>query len=151
MKAYKAGQPLPSISDAEAKRLYEQNKQNGKLPNTTQLETVHVPEEESDSSEDSSSDEDETQPAKSPSPVPAAKKQRVGKDATKKKPVVAERAPVLDPALRSLEKRKGGKKASKAAEVAAEAKKAAAEAAAPPAKAEEKQKKKKRRSAATDA
>lgn len=151
MKAYKAGQTLPVISDGDAKRLYEQNKQAGTLPGTTQLETAHVAEEESDSSEDTSSDEELDEPAKAPSPVPAAKKQRVGKEAAKKKSAVAEPEPVLDPALRSPEKKKGGKKTSKAAEVAAEAKKAAAEAAAPPPKADEKQKKKKRKSGMTDA
>lgn len=150
MKAYKAGQTLPVISDGEAKRLYEQNKQAGTLPSTTQSETVHVAEEESDSSEDTSSEEELDEPAKAPSPVPAAKKQRVGKEATKKKPAVIEPEPVLDPALRSPEKKKGGKKTSKAAEVAAEARKAAAEAAAPPPKADEKQKKKKRKSGVTD-
>lgn len=84
-KAYKAGLPLPEISDAEAKRLYEQNKQTGQVPNTTQLETSHVPEEESDTSSDTSSDESSPEPA----PAPPAKKQKAGKESKKRQAAVS--------------------------------------------------------------
>ncbi|KAG8533818.1 uncharacterized protein KY384_001559 [Bacidia gigantensis] len=151
MKAYKAGLPLPEIDEAEAKRLYLQNKQTGKIPDTTNIETQHAPvaEENTETSEDSSSDE-ESEPLKEPSPPPATKKQKVGKEAAKRKAAAPEPEPVLDPALRGPEKKKPGKRGSKATE-AAESKKAAAELAAPPPKTEEKSKKKKqRKSTATD-
>ena len=149
VKAYKAGQPLPEISDAQAKQLYEHNKQSGKIPNASQLETAHVSDDPSDTSEDSSSDDDESpEPVKKPSPVPVAKRQKASKE-SKRKTAAIEPDPVLDPALRSPEKKKIGKKSAKAADGAAETKKAAAAVANTPSKAE-KQKKRKRKSGASE-
>ncbi|KAL9132036.1 MAG: hypothetical protein Q9217_000164 [Psora testacea] len=148
MKAYKAKQPLPEISDAQAKQFYEQNKKSGKIPNPAQLETVHAPEVDSDTSDDSSSDEETPEPVKAPSPAPITKKQKVSKDA-KRKAAAAEPDPVLDPALRSPEKKKGAKKSAKALGETAEIKKWIGEAASSPPKSE-KQKKKKRKSGVAD-
>ena len=46
MKAYKAGQPIPQISDAEATKLYEATKKEGELPKPADLDPGHVEEED---------------------------------------------------------------------------------------------------------
>ena len=148
MKAYKAGLPVPEISDEEAKLLYEANKDSTHAVTPPPIDTTAAAAEDvTDSSDDTTSSDDES-PApvvKEPSPVPA-KKQRVGKDASKKKLLAAEPEPVLDPLLRATEKKKPGKKAKAPA---AEAIKPEASVVSPP-KTGEKQKKKKRKSAAAE-
>ncbi|KAL9099878.1 MAG: hypothetical protein Q9163_004684 [Psora crenata] len=148
-KAYRAKQPLPDISDAQAKHLYEQAKKSAKIQSPTPVKSGHTSEEDSDTSDDGSSDDESPEPEKSPSPAPAAKKQKLSKAARKKAALAAEPDPILDPALRSPVTKRTSKKSAKAAEEAPVAKKAVTEAASPPAKSE-KQKKKKRKSAATD-
>lgn len=112
MKAYKEGLPIPEISDAEAKRLYEQSKPSGGDLGVGQAVSAQLPtdDEASDDSDDTSTDNDTPEPPKAPSPVPVSKKQKAAKEASKRKNLAAEPDPVLDPALRSPEKKKPGKK-----------------------------------------
>lgn len=78
--AYKAGKPIPEISDAEAKKLYETTKKDGKIPAPADLDPGHIDEEdESDSS--TTSDEDSPEPVKAPSP----KRKKTAKSAAEKK------------------------------------------------------------------
>lgn len=151
MKAYKAGLPVPEISDVEAKLLYEASKDSANNALSPPADTVAdvTGETGSDSSTVSSSSEDES-PApvlKEPSPVPT-KKQKASKDASKKKALAAEPEPILDPLLRATEKKKSSKKAKTSAP-AVEAVRPEPPAVSMP-KASEKQKKKKRKNAASE-
>ena len=151
MKAYKEGLPIPEISDADAKRLYEQTKSSGGDVGTAQIVSANAPtdDEGSEASDDTSSGNDSPEPIKAPSPVPASKKQKTAKEASKRKQLAAEPEPVLDPALRSPEKKKPGKKGRGNETV--DVKGASTEIpAAQSSKAGEKQKKKKRKSGPND-
>ncbi|KAL8819929.1 MAG: hypothetical protein Q9191_007625 [Dirinaria sp. TL-2023a] len=170
MKEYKAGRPIPEISEAEAKELLEEMKKRGEIKSEAPLD-VGGPTEASDGSDtssDTSSSEDESpEPAKEPSPPkspPRASKRRKGAAAEKKpspvKPTPAKEAePTASPtANKSPEvekKKKGSKKKDSKAVQEAEAKSAPAVAAAsspPKSTTQEKPKKtrKKRKSEAVD-
>lgn len=150
-KAYKGGQPLPVISDEEAKQLLEQSKKASKKDNPAVTEAGHVSEEDvSETSDETSSDEETPEPPKAPSPVPVAKKQKVAKETSKKKAATAKQAaaeaekevaPVVESAKK--EKKASKKKDAKGGDDAAEARKeVAAEPASSPVKGTKEQKKK---------
>ena len=107
MKAYKAGQPIPQISDAEATKLYEATKKEGKLPKPADLDPGHV--EEEDSSSDSSSEDESPEPViKAPPP----KKSKSEKKSSSTKPTPAKEAEPAVPerSSKSPEKKKKGSK-----------------------------------------
>ncbi|KAF6234885.1 hypothetical protein HO173_006815 [Letharia columbiana] len=90
--AYKAGKPIPEISDAEAKKLYETTKKDGKILAPADLDPGHIDEEdESDSS--TTSDEDSPEPVKAPSP----KRKKTAKNSVEKKPPSAKQTPAKAP------------------------------------------------------
>jgi len=121
MKAYKAGQPIPQISDAEATKLYEATKKEGKLPKPADLDPGHV--EEEDSSSDSSSEDESPEPIK----VPPPKKSKSDKKSSSTKPTPAKEAEPAIPerSSKSPEKKKKGskKKDARVADDVAESKK----------------------------
>lgn len=105
--AYKAGKPIPEISDAEAKKLYEDTKKDGKIPAPADLDPGHI-EEEDTSDSTTTSDEDSPEPIKTPSPSPKRKKT---KNTVEKKPASSKQTPakafqpvVVEPISQSLEK-----------------------------------------------
>lgn len=105
--AYKAGKPIPEISDAEAKKLYEDTKKDGKIPAPADLDPGHIEEEDSSDST-TTSDEDSPEPIKTPSPSPKRKKT---KNTVEKKPASSKQTPakafqpvVVEPISQSLEK-----------------------------------------------
>ncbi len=110
--AYKAGKPIPEISDAEAKKLYETTKKDGKIPAPADLDPGHIDEEdESDSS--TTSDEESPEPVKAPSP----KRKKTAKNAVEKKASSAKQTPakapepvVVEPISQSPEKTSPEKK-----------------------------------------
>ena len=125
VKAYKAGLPIPEISDAEAKRLYEEQKRVGIIHEPTPNDIGHKEEQlDSETSDDdvsSSSDEESPEPLKVPSPPksPRSSKRRKGmKDVTDRyasitKPIaVKEVQPVATPEVGRISKspEKGRKK-----------------------------------------
>lgn len=90
--AYKAGKPIPEISDAEAKKLYETTKKDGKIPATADLDPGHIDEEdESDSS--TTSEEDSPEPVKAPSP----KRKKTAKNTAERKAPSAKQTPAKAP------------------------------------------------------
>lgn len=111
-EAYKAGKPIPEISDAEAKKLYEDTKKDGKIPAPADLDPGHIDEEHtSDSS--TTSDEDSPEPVKAPSP----KRKKTTKNTMEKKPPVTKQTPakalesvVVEPISQSPEKTASDKK-----------------------------------------
>ncbi|KAL2054828.1 hypothetical protein ABVK25_005132 [Lepraria finkii] len=107
MKAYKAGQPIPQINDADAKKLYENTKKDGKLPKPAELDPGHVEEEETSTSDSSSSDE-EPEPVKAPPP----KKSKTEKksSSSKQTPAKESEPAVLERSSKSPEKKKKGSK-----------------------------------------
>ncbi|KAL9066744.1 MAG: hypothetical protein Q9161_007333 [Pseudevernia consocians] len=90
--AYKAGKPIPEISDAEAKKLYETTKKDGKIPAPADLDPGHIDEEE-DSDSSTTSDEDSPEPVKAPSP----KRKKTAKNTAEKKPPSAKQTPAKAP------------------------------------------------------
>ena len=108
MKAYKAGLPIPEISEAEAERLYEEQKSVGHLQKPS---AIAAAEDTGISDADSSSDESEQ---RSRSPVKAAsprssKRRKTTKDGVEKgtppvrsvpvKEIEKHRAPIESPAV----------------------------------------------------
>lgn len=110
--AYKAGKPIPEISDAEAKKLYETTKKDGNIVAPADLDPGHIDEEDgSDSS--TSSDEESPEPVKAPSP----KRKKTAKSTAEKKLASAKQTPakalepvVAGPASQSPEKTLSEKK-----------------------------------------
>lgn len=84
VKAYKAGLPIPEITDEEAKKLYEEQKKVGIILEPPQDDVEHMEEhldsETSDADVSSSSDEQTPEPPKVPSPPksPRSSKRRKG-------------------------------------------------------------------------
>ena len=107
MKAYKAGQPIPQISDAEATKLYEATKKEGKLPKPADLDPGHVDEEESSS--DSSSEDESPEPVVK-APPPKKSKTEKKSSATKPPPAKEAEPAVLERSSKSPEKKKKGSK-----------------------------------------
>lgn len=79
--AYKAGKPIPEISDAEAKKIYETTNKDGKIPAPADLDPGHS-EEEDETDSSTTSDEESPEPVKAPSP----KRKKSAKNAEKKAP-----------------------------------------------------------------
>ena len=110
--AYKASKPIPEISDAEAKKLYEDTKKDGKIPAPADLDLGHIDEEDtSDSS--TSSEEDSPEPVKAPSP----KRKKTTKNTTEKKPPSTKQTPakaaepvIVEPTSQSPDKTSTEKK-----------------------------------------
>ncbi|KAK4696380.1 transcriptional regulator HMO1, partial [Lecanoromycetidae sp. Uapishka_2] len=147
-KAYKAGQPIPQISDAEATKLYENTKKDGALPKPADLDPGHGEEEDgTDSSEDTSSDES-PEPIK---PPPAKRSKKEEKKSAKSTPAKEPEPVIPERHSKSPEKKKkkGSKKEAKAVESEAE-KEVVAEATSAPQE-KPKTKGRKRKSAAADA
>ena len=121
MKAYKAGQPIPQISDIEATKLYETTKKDGKLPKPAELDPGHV--EEEDSTSDSSSEDESPEPVKAPPP----KKSKAEKKSslTKATPAKEVEPAVPERSSKSPEKKKKSskKKDAKAVDEVFESKK----------------------------
>jgi hypothetical protein len=79
VKAYKAGRPIPEISDTEAEKLYEEAKKAGLMEGFEEIED-HI---ETESSVSTSSKEDSVEPPKALSPPKSprtSKRRRSGKD-----------------------------------------------------------------------
>lgn len=70
VKAYKAGEPIPEISDSEAKRLYEEQKKVGIIhePSHDDLGQSEEHIDSASSSSSSSEDEESPEPPRAPSP-----------------------------------------------------------------------------------
>lgn len=120
VKAYKAGKPIPVISDSEAKALYDEQKRIGIAhdPSHDDLEQIneHL---ETETSDTSSSEEETPEPLKAPSPPSSrlSKRRKILKEPEKKsspiKPaVVQETEPTMNSALDQMQKfaEKGTKK-----------------------------------------
>ncbi len=87
VKAYKAGRPIPEISDTEAKKLYEDERNVGLAPEQLHRE-LEAPT-DLETSLPSSSDEDTPEPPKAPSPPKSprsSKRRKSGKDPNVKMP-----------------------------------------------------------------
>lgn len=88
VKAYKAGEPIPEISDTEAKKLFDKEKNNGsiteRLLSHAELEQTedHL---ESESSISTSSEEPPVSP-KDPSPPRSSKRRKIDRDQPVKQP-----------------------------------------------------------------
>ncbi|MCJ1273058.1 hypothetical protein MMC21_000847 [Puttea exsequens] len=149
-KAYKAGLPIPQISDDEAVRLYESLNPDGKLHKPVEIDPALVADaDESSSSEDTSSEDSPPPPVKAPAP----KKAKIEK---KSKPpaTIPEPAPVIpEHSSKSPEKKKKShkKKDTRATDDAAESKKETVTEVASPSLEKPKNKGRKRKSAAADA
>lgn len=104
VQAYKEGRPIPEISDAEAKKLYDEQLKAGNVKSEVPLDpSPAAAEDESGSSGDSETSSDESpEPAKEPSPPkspPRSSKRRKGAAAEKKSlPVKQTPAKQLEPA-----------------------------------------------------
>jgi len=133
VQAYKAGRPIPEISDPEAKKLYDEQLKAGTMKSEAPLDPSPAEaEDESGSSDDTESSDDESpEPAKEPSPPkspPRASKRRKGAASENKsspvkqtpiKQVEPASSPEADRAIKSPEaekKKKGTKKSTKATE-----------------------------------
>lgn len=100
VKAYKAGKPIPEISDSEAKKLYEEQKKVGIIhePPHDDLgqSEEHLDSESSNSS--SSEDEGSPEPPRAPSPPSPrlSKRRKATKDSSGKKPSLTKQIPVRE-------------------------------------------------------
>lgn len=88
MKAYKAGKPIPEISDTEAKKLFDNKRKNGLTTERLLSEAELEPHEDPLESESSVSTSSEEPPvsAKPPSPPRSSKRRRNDRDQPVKKP-----------------------------------------------------------------
>ena len=110
VKAYKAGEPVPEISDAEAKRMYDEQSKNGVITEEAPVPAPVVFEH----TEDPAEEDDEEEEAEAPPPPPkspAAKKRKTGKESATK---VAESPVEPKPEVKTPAKEK--KKTKKAAD-----------------------------------
>lgn len=88
MKAYKAGRPIPEISDAQAEKLYEEAQKAGLMEGFEEIED----DVEMESSISISSKEDSVEPPKAPSPPKSprtSKRRKSGKDLDVTRPSLA--------------------------------------------------------------
>lgn len=105
MKAYKAGEPIPEISDTEAKKMFDDEHNNGliteQLLSHVELEQTedHL---ESESSISTSSEEPPVSP-KAPSPPRTSKRRKNDKDQHVRQPSPAPQLPMEGPDLDSDE------------------------------------------------
>lgn len=99
VKAYKAGEPIPEISDTEARRLFENERKNGltteRLLSHAELEQTEDPL-ESESSISTSSEEPPVSP-KVPSPPRSSRRRKNDKDQTVKQPSPPRQLPIKGP------------------------------------------------------
>lgn len=82
MKAYKAGEPIPEISDAEAKKLFDNDKKNGLTTEGLLAQAELEPHEdnlESESSVSTSSEEPPESP-KAPTPPRSSRRRKSDRD-----------------------------------------------------------------------
>lgn len=105
MEAYKAGRPIPEISDVDAKKLFDEEKNRGL---TIEQSHSHVnseqPEDhlESEISVSTSSEESQ-EPLKAPTPPRTSKRQKNGRDQHMKRLSIATQLPTQAMALDSSE------------------------------------------------
>jgi hypothetical protein len=81
VKAYKAGQPIPEISDTEAKKLYEDERNVGLIPERSHRELE--PHTDPETSLPPSCDQDSPEPPRAPPPpksLSISKRRKSGKD-----------------------------------------------------------------------
>ena len=96
MKAYKAGEPIPEISDIEAKKLFDNEKKNGLTTEGLLSQAELEPHEdllESESSVSTSSEEPPEVP-KAPSPPRSSKRRKSERDQPVKQPSPSPQLPI---------------------------------------------------------
>ena len=138
MKAYKEGKPIPEISDAEAKKLYDQRRKDDGFPDLPLDDPTVEDEVDSDTSDASTSDDESPEPVKARSPPRSSKRSKKDKELpvkpTRSKPSENVASPVVQRGSKSPEneRKKQARKNAKISENVLETKKEAVEIASSP-------------------
>ena len=133
MKAYKEGKPIPEISDAEAKKLFDEQRKAGGFPDPPPDDPTVEEHPDSETSDASSSDDETPEPIKAHSPPRTSKRSKRDKEssfkATPTKVVEPVASPMAERASKSpeMERKKKTRKNAKASDEVLEAKKEAVE------------------------
>ena len=130
MKAYKEGKPIPEISDAEAKKLFDEQRKAGGFPDPPPDDPTVEEHPDSETSDASTSDDETPEPIKARSPPRTSKRSKKDKESPIKPPptkmVEPVASPVAERASKSLEieRKKKSRKNAKAADEVLDAKEA---------------------------
>ena len=128
VKAYKEGKPIPEISDAEAKKLYDQRRKDDGFPDPPLDDPVIEDHAGSETSDASTSDDETPEPIKAQSPPRSSKRSKKDKESpvkrTSSKVVESVVIPMAERVSKSpeMERKKKSRKNTKASDDVLEAK-----------------------------